>query len=258
MAALALGASAATAAGDTTPPRGAAGGVRSPVREPMELAITASDDGGLAAVTAVVDGAVVAQLALGGATAVEAAPLRVDLSALALGPHRLEVRLSDVAGNQATIHAGDVVVAGPPPVYTPTVRVTLGNPATTPATPGATPLPATHPATERRCAYPRLKMALTGRVRRTPGGRAILRRGRHRLTGSLTCRAGSRRIRAPRGISIQLAQKRGKRLFGKAGLVTTTGGMLSVRLSLRSSRTLIFSYPAGRPAARVRLAVLVR
>jgi hypothetical protein len=265
---------------DPTPPRGSVGGLRSPVRGGLTLEVDATDDGvGLATVRAIVDGAPLAQVALDAgcaadldpATPTPDAPLRgcahqatrvalpLDLSGRPIGTHRLQVRVADAAGNEADVYDGEIAVAGPDPVFTPTVTLKVGDPR--PAGSGGTAGGAgstSAPGTVPQCPRPQLSMALDQRPLRVSHGRPVLRaKARYRFRGRLTCRAQKVRHSAARGVPIEVLNRVGRRTFGVTGATTTTGGRLTMILSYRSSRTLIFRHRSTSGTSQVRIPIAV-
>lgn len=267
----------ASHAHDTTPPRGAVGGVRSPLHGPIDLAVTASDDRGLATASALVDGVAAAAIALSPSgceprgdaapaptdaqpvpctTTVRAASLRLDLAGFGAGPHRLRVLVGDVAGNVTAVFDGVVVVAGPRPAHSPIVQVRFGRSGS--PTPAPPVLPPVVPPRPPRCAAPWLSMMLAERPLRVRRGRPVLIAGRrHRFRGRLTCRVGRTRKAAPRGLRIELLATARGRVVGRTTIRTKQGGRVAVLISLRSSRTLVFRYREGRASSRVRIPVTV-
>ncbi len=265
---------------DSAPPRGSVGGLRSPVRGSLMLEVDATDEGtGLATAQAIVDGAPLGQVALDAGCAADLDPatptpdvplrgcahqvarvaLPLDLSGRSVGTHRLQVRIADAAGNEADVYDGELAVAGPDPVFTPTVTLKVGDPR--PAAPGgvshgagATSAPGTVP----QCPRPQLSMALDQRPLRVSHGRAVLRaKGNYRFRGRLTCRAGKVRHSATRGVPVEMLNRVGRRTFGVTGATTTTGGRLTIILSYRSSRTLIFRHRSTSGISQVRILITV-
>jgi hypothetical protein len=265
---------------DSAPPRGSVGGLRSPVRGGLTLEVDATDDGsGLATARAIVDGAPLAQVALDARCAADLDPatptpdaplggcahqatrmaLAVDLSGRPVGTHRLQVRVADAAGNEADVYDGEIAVAGPDPVFTPTVTLKVGDPR--PAAPGGASQGAgstSAPGTVPQCSGPQLSMALDQRPLRVSRGRLMLRaKARYRFRGRLTCRVGKVRRSAARGVPVEVLNRIGRRTFGVTGATTTTGGRLTMILSYRSSRTLIFRHRSTSGASQVRIPITV-
>jgi hypothetical protein len=279
---------------DAAAPRAAVAGLRAPASGILGLTVTANDTGlGLAGATASLDGVVVAtsdlgapascgdltpgdgvvDLALTGGcpAAVDAAPLPVDTTRVADGPHQLRVVVRDVAGNATTALDQTIAVRDTPPApASSTVTLTLGSgdDAGTPGgaggaggaaggvggasgggTPGAT----------AACAVPKLSMMLAQKPLRIARGRPVLAKGvRYRFTGRLTCQRGTRRVSAPRGTRIELLNIVKGRFFGKSGTTVRTGGAITIVLAYTSSRTIEFRYRStDGHASRVRIAVTV-
>ncbi|HZO35994.1 MAG TPA: hypothetical protein VFB41_03865 [Solirubrobacteraceae bacterium] len=261
-AALALCAGAAQAlpaTADTTPPRGSVSGSTGPARGEVTLLVSADDDGaGLASASAYVDGLPLATAALEAQQAARV-PLVLDLSRLASGEHSLRVRVADAAGNEAEIYDGTVTVAGPSPIYNPTVVLTIGDPPKPPSqAPVPTPRSGVLAASATSCASPRLSMALDQRPLRVKGGRPVLRAGtRYRYRGRITCLAGKTRRSAPRGTAVELLNRIGKRTWAVTGATTATGGRLTMILAYRSSRTLIFRHRSALGTSQVRLPITI-
>jgi hypothetical protein len=265
---------------DSASPRGSVGALRSPVRGNLALEVNAADDGvGLAVARAIVDGVPLAQAALDArcaddldpATPTPDAPLAgcahqatrvalaLDLSGQAVGTHRLQVRVADAAGNEADVYDGELAVAGPDPAFTPTVTLKVGDPRR--ATPGGGAGgtgSTTAPGTVPQCLAPLLSMALDQRPLRVSHGRPVLRaKGRYRFRGRLTCRAGKVRRNAARGVPVEVLNRVGRHTFGVTGATTTTGGRLTMILSYRTSRTLIFRHRSTSGTSQVRIAITV-
>jgi hypothetical protein len=265
---------------DPTPPRGSVGGLRSPVRGALTLEVDATDEGvGLATARAIVDGVPVAHAALdarcaadldpatptfdaplsGCAQQVLRVPLALDLSGQPVGVHHLEVRVADAAGNEAAVYDGELAVAGPDPVLTPSVTLKVGDPR--PAPPGGAAHGAgstTAPGTVPQCPRPQLSMAIDQRPLRVSHGRLVLRaKARYRFRGRLTCRVGKVRHSAARGVPVEVLNRVGRRTFGVTGATTATGGRLTIILSYRSSRTLIFRHRSTSGTSQVRISITV-
>jgi hypothetical protein len=265
---------------DPAPPRGSVGGQRSPVRGVLGLEVNAADDGGgLAVARAIVDGVPLAQVALDAHCAADLDPatptldvplsgcarqasrvaLPVDLSGQPVGAHRLQVRVADAAGNEADVYDAELAVAGPDPVFTPTVTLKVGDPrpsgsGSAAGAGGSAPAAGTVP----QCLRPRLSMALDQRPLRVARGHPVLRAGgRYRFRGRLTCRAGTVRRNAARGVPVEILNRVGRRTSGVTGATTTTGGRLTVILSYRSSRTLVFRHRSRNGSSQVRIPITV-
>jgi len=302
---------AARGAADTTPPSGAVGGVSSPASGVLKLRIYASDEGsGLAGTEAQLDGAPPVHLRLGSGEcperpalgseppagaecpeSVAGVPMTLDTQVVADGERPLRVRVTDGAGNTATLVDRMIVVRNAPhPTGTvASVTVGVGNQGE-----GEGGGESGHPARgegsqgkgkgaengkgkglalrRRRCRAPRLRMHLA-RPRpqwfTRPKFVPVLRWGGHYIyRGRLTCRVSGRRVYAPRGTPVNVfyrvweltfKRKRGPvRKLRKRPIRVRRGGRLRVRLGgFRSGRTLFFRYRSGRDRAHARVRVAV-
>lgn len=267
---------------DTAAPRGAIGGFMSPISGTLQLAVTASDEGvGLATASATVGGRPAGQVRLGADScgdlsttdpavdlpaggacpaAVSAVALPVDLTPFSVGRHQLQVRIADAVGNSSLILDEALDVAGPPPIYSPSVSLQIGDGGAVTAGEGA-------PIASRKavpvCLVPRLSMALQqAPLRTTPAGLPVLRKGRrYRFRGRLTCRVKAGRRSAPLGVPVSLVNRLGpggRLVLSKAGVVTRRAGRLTLVMSYRSSRTMTFRYrSADDTTARVQISIVV-
>lgn len=278
LAALVLGtsvAAGATQAADTTAPLGAVGGLQSPVRGTLAFTVDAVDgDSGLATAVALVDGAEAARATLGTGCPpaadpqsptqgcvhqVSGLPISIDLSAVAVGTHRLQVRVTDAAGNEATLFDGEFAVAGPDPVNVSTVTIAIGDQhaATKPPTTGGALTDQTTQPTPA-CLAPRLSMWLDQRPVRVAGRKPVLRASaRYRFRGHLTCLVDGHRRSAPRGTPVDILSRVKKRTTAVTGATTTAKGRVTVILSYPSSRTLVFRYRSTAGSSTVRIPILV-
>jgi hypothetical protein len=310
-AALILLAPASAAEGpDTTPPTGAVGGVRSPASGTLELRLYASDEGsGLANAEATLDGAPPAFVRLGSGScperpapgtepppgacpeSVSAVPLSLDTTAVADGERPLRVRVTDGAGNTATLVDRTIVVRNAPPTGIGTIAtVTVGVASQSSGeegNPGKGKGCEKGKACEqgkggekgkglalkrRRCRAPHLTMRLAKKPlwRTRPHHVPVLRYGRrYPYAGKLTCRAASgKRFLAPKGTPVDVYFRvwhlSFKRYHGPVKFVhvrrTKVGkkGRLKTRLGFRSGRTVLFRYhgPLKELAkAKLRLAI---
>ena len=296
---------AAFGAVDATPPTGSVGGVRSPASGTLELVLNASDPGsGLAAAEASLDGAPPSFVRLGAGTcpelpapgsepplgaecpeSVSGAALTLDTRAAPDGERSLRVRVTDGAGNTATLVDQAIVVRNAPPsgrgtTATVTVGISSGDE-------GDSSHPGNGKGAEkakgkkkgkglalkrRRCRAPHLRMRLARRPlwHTRPRHVPVLRYGRrYPYRGKLTCRAASgKRFLAPRGTPVDvyfrvwhLSFKRyhGPVKFSHVRRVKVgKKGRLKLRLGFRSGRTVLFRYHGPRKElarAKLRLAV---
>jgi hypothetical protein len=277
---------------DVDAPRGAVGGIVSPASGTLNLNVRATDSGvGLARVEATVDGALAASAALGGAGCADLSPddaavdlplgggcpaavtdlqLPVPTPTLGDGAHRLRVTATDAAGNTTVLVDQDLNVSNTPPDRQSTALLTLGTPGTTPGGGGSTGTVTgtggdgsgtvggvggtTTSGGGASCASPKLSVFLKDRPLRVVKGVPVLRRnGRYRFTGTLTCLAGGRRVKAPSGLGVSLYSTLGGRTYRKSGVVTRAGGALTAILSYPSARVIEFRYMSTR--VRIRIAV---
>ncbi|MFT4036284.1 MAG: hypothetical protein QM679_11990 [Patulibacter sp.] len=265
------------ATSDTAAPRGAVGGVTSPARGSLTLAIDAVDDGaGLATATILIDGAAVATLTFApGCQArdvtsagsgdqpgrcpsrVTQASLAADLSAQPAGVHHLRVAVADAAGNSADFVDRDLTVAGPDPVYSNTVQLTVGDPSLRQTTQSATQTTSSA-TTATACVKPRLSMWLDQRPLRLSHSVPVLRWGaRYRFRGRLTCLINGVRRGAPRGTPVGLSYRVKRRSHAVTGIATAPRGRIMVILAYRSSRTLTFRYRAANASSQVRIPIVI-
>lgn len=302
----ASGPATALGASDGTPPGGAVGGVRSPVAGTLKLLLNATDTGaGLAGAEASLEGGPTFFVRLGTGScpehpapasepppgaecpeSVSLAPLSLDTRSVGDGPRRLRVRVTDGAGNTATLVDQEIVVSNAPPSGDgTTASVTLGVGSAGDSGPssgghsgdGASGFGrgSSQALRVRACRAPRLRMRLARprpqwftRPRHVP----VLRYGGHYIyKGRLTCKVGRRRVNAPKGTPVnvfsrvwELTFKRHRgpvRKLRKRPIRVRKGGRLRVRLGgFRTGRTLYFRYRRGkeRTRAKVRVAVAPR
>src|SRR5262249_41612427 len=109
------------------------------------------------------------------------------------------------------------------------------------------------------CNSPRLSMELSQRPLKVSRGVPVLVSGkRYRFRGKLTCLVGTKRRSAPVKTGIELLNTIGKRTYRKGGTTVRTNGKITIILSYKSSRTLVFRYtnPDGR-RSQVKLKIKV-
>ncbi len=274
------------AVSDIAPPKGAVGGVQSPVSGVENLTLLASDDGvGLASATATLDGAPVANAVLGGPSCarlsssateidlplgadcpatVKSAPLAFDTSAVGDGPHQLTVTVSDASANATTVVDQTITVRNHPPAQSATLSLGLGTGPSAP-TPESAGAPsrvagAAGAAVARlpACVSPELSARMQSRpLRRSPHGVPVVIRATPILfVGRLTCLHGKRRVSATSGTVVDVLRKIGKRTLRLAGVRVAASGFRVV-LRLSSSRTIFFRYGSGASLRQVRIPVIV-
>jgi len=284
----------ALAATDGTAPTGSVGGVRSPASGNLELLLYVSDTGsGLASAEATLDGAPPAVVQLGACPepppgaecpeSVSGVVLTLDTRAVPDGERPLRVRVTDGAGNTATLVDQTIVVRNAPHATGTVASVTVGV---------GSEDGSDHPGRgegkqgkgkgaekgkglalkRRRCRAPRLAMRLARRPlwHTRPRHVPVLRYGRrYPYKGKLTCRSVSgKRFLAPRGTPVHvyfrvwhLSFKRyhGPVRFRHVRRVKVgKKGRLKLRLGFRSGRTVLFRYhgPLKELAkAKLRLAI---
>lgn len=295
----------ALGAADGSAPEGAVGGVHSPATGMLKLLLNASDTGaGLAGAEASLDGGPTAFVRLGTGScpehpapasepppgaqcpeAVSSVPLSLDTRAVADGSRRLRVRVTDGAGNTATLVDQEIVVRNAPRTdggTTASVTLGVGSKGDSPSgggggsdDSGSSDRGSSQALRARGCRAPRLRMGLA-RPRpqwfTRPKYVPVLRfRGRYIYKGRLTCRVGKRRVSAPKGTPVnvfsrvwELTFKRHRgpvRKLRKRPIRVRNGGRLRVQLGgFRTGRTLYFRYRRGnlRARAKVRVAVAPR
>ncbi|HWI71559.1 MAG TPA: hypothetical protein VNT55_06365 [Baekduia sp.] len=276
---------------DPDPPRGAVGGVSSPASGTLMLNVRATDAGiGLASAQASVDGVVVAATGLGGPgcgdlspadpaidlplgggcpSTVEDLRLPVPTTAFGDGAHRLQVSVTDAAGNRSVLVDQPFTINNTPPGGQSSALLTLGTGESTasPSGPGAggggtesvAGAGSTASGSRAACLAPRLSMFLKNKSLRVVKGVPVLRRnGRYRYSGTLTCAVGGRRVHAHSGVVVSLSNQIGRRTYRKRGVVTRSDGSLAVVLAYPSSRLLDFRYTsADGTTTRVRIRITV-
>ena len=300
---VAAGSAVALGAADGTAPEGAVGGVRNPASGTLELRIDAYDEGsGLAAAEATLDGGPTSYARLGTGScpehpavgsepppgaecpeSVSRVPLTVDTRAVADGERQLRVRVTDGAGNTATLVDQTLVVSNAPHATGSVASVTVGVGSTDSSGSGTGDgegqsgqqgggRGASLSLLRKRCRAPRLRMGLA-RPRpqwfTRPKFVPVLRFGGHYIyKGRLTCRVRGRRVSAPRGTPVnvfsrvwELTFKRHRgpvRKLRKRPIRVRKGGRLRVRLGgFRSGRTLFFRYHRDEDHARAKVRVAV-
>ena len=176
------------------------------------------------------------------------------------------MRVGDAAGNVSAKVERVITVDNTPPIYTSTVSVHVGTGVETPPSPpsgaGAPPPPG-FPGTlaALTCQAPRLSVTLSRKpLRRLRNGVPVLRAGKaYRFSGRLTCRSGTRRVNAPRGIPIELYHNVGRRLIRKPFGKTALHGRVAFNLRLYGKRVLVFRVRGSRRElvqVRIRVAVV--
>jgi hypothetical protein len=291
---------AALGAADGTAPTGSVGGVRSPAAGTLKLLLSATDTGaGLAGAEASLDGGASSFVRLGAGScpehpgagsepppgaecpeSVSSVPLSLDTRSVADGSHQLLVRVTDGAGNTATLVDEAIVVRNAPRTgagTTASVAIGIGSEGDSAISDGGvaaggSPDRGSPQALRTRvCRAPRLRMRLAQRPLwyTRPRHVPVLGFGRrYAFKGRLTCRVAGRRVSAPRGTPVnvfyrvwELTFKRHRgpvKKLRKRPIRVRKGGRLKVRLGgFRSGRTLIFRYRRGNAVARSKPRVAV-
>jgi hypothetical protein len=272
---------AESGAPDTTPPRGAVGGLRSPASGTLELRLTASDGGwGLANAEASLDdsittfarlgaGACPEHPALGGPepppgscpASVSGVALPLDTRSLLDGSHRLTVRVADAAANTATLLDRTIAVRNAPPsgrgpIASVTVGVAGGKAGASAGHPGGGHPPPGNGEGHGRCRRPKLKMRLARKPlwRTRPHHVPVLRYGRrYPYKGKLTClNPSGKRVPAAKGTPVEvyyrvwhLSFKRPKgpvKYVRLRKIKVGKKGRLRVGLRFKTGRTILFRY----------------
>jgi hypothetical protein len=262
---------------DGTPPAGAVGGVQSPIDTggTLNLLLQATDNGaGLAAAEASVDGVASVFVRLGtgscperpaannqalGELPVAGCPesvsgVHVPINVGATpGSRRLQVSVTDAAGNTTTLVDQTIVVQSPTLPGASTVTVGIGNPGSSPAstavggvqgifysvTPGGKSVACQLPALSMRLASKPLRYA----KHHVP---VLLSRRPYVFRGRLTCLLHNRRVSAPTGTVLRVFVKVGRRTYNSGrGTMIVHNGNLRAILAYWNSRTIFFRYRPG-------------
>jgi hypothetical protein len=104
-------------------------------------------------------------------------------------------------------------------------------------------------ASATSCNSPRLSMQLSQKPLKVSKSVPVLVSGkRYRFRGKLTCLVGGKRRSAAAKTPIELLNTIGKKTYRKGGATVRSGGAITMILSYKSSRTLVFRYtnPDGR------------
>ena len=281
---------------DTGAPHGAVSGFHSPASDTVTLDVPATDDGvGLQSATAEVDGTPVSSAGYGDADCKDISTtspgmdlpfglvgqndvgqpplpvgcvgrgtvsLSVDTRTLTDGGHRLEVLVTDLAGNPTPVMDQTIEVHNAPSTDSATRSLQIGSGGVPTATANATTRAAENgvaSAQATSCLAPQLSVVLADRPLRIKKGVPVLRSGgRYKFTGRLTCQVGNRRRVAPKHAILDILSRIGKRTRSDYGTTTAPRGVVSVILSFTKSRTLIFRFTsAENKHAEVRIRIIV-
>jgi hypothetical protein len=198
--------------------------------------------------------------------------LRFDSTLYPDGPHRLDVKVFDIAGNEF-----DSPLDGLGPNHTFTITnhpVTCGNPCDRPLNIGSGSTPQQNGSGNNNnnngsggvagvsatsCPSPKLSMELSQKPLRISHGVPVLKYGkRYRFRGRLTCVVNHKRVSAAKSTRIDLLNKVGKKTVTKGGTTVRHSGRITIILAYKSSRTLTFRYtnPDGkRSQVKIRIKV---
>lgn len=187
---------------------------------------------------------------------VTAAPIDINVAALAEGPHSVQVVVADAVGNEATLMSSSFVVFDPPrtPQQTSvTLGLNAGGPAvpTSPATGGGSSGGSvlsdggvlTETAAGRACEKPRLSVMMVTRPSGVYRSWVLVRRGTTVFfRGRVTCLVNGKRVAPPTGTQVRVS-----RLRSRGGFVDARRPVLRRDGTFRwfqtrvTSRTLRFS-----------------
>lgn len=282
----------AVTASDTAAPTGSAYLASDPVRDRvLRVRVNAQDLGaGLGEARVLIDGQPAATADLSGGCAdlepgglldlpatgmcrsqVVAEPIDINVGALAVGPHSVQVVVTDAVGNEATLLSSSFVVFDPPngPQQT---SVTLGLNAGGPGAPG--PLTTTGGAVSgggalppaqagRACVQPRLSAMMATRPAGVHGSRVRVRRGTTvYFRGRVTCLVNGRRVAPPAGTQVRVSnlRARGRVVDARRPVLRRDGTFrwFQTRVTTRTLRFSIVGVPVRRAQVTFRLQALTR
>lgn len=282
----------AVTASDTVAPSGSAYLASEPVRDRvLRVRLNAQDLGvGLGQARVLIDGQLAATADLsGGCTDLEpgglldlpaagmcraqvvAEPIDIDVAALAVGPHSVQVVVTDAVGNEATLLSSSFVIFDPPngPQQT---SVTLGLNAGGPGAPG--PLTTTGGAVSgggaltataagRACVQPRLSVMMVTRPAGVHRSRVLVRRGTTVFfRGRVTCLRNGRRVAPPAGTQVRVSnlRSRGRVVDARRPVLRRDGTFrwFQTRVTTRTLRFSIVGVPVRRAQVTFRLRALTR
>jgi hypothetical protein len=179
------------------------------------------------------------------------------------GPHTLSVKLYDASGRVADVLKDYATTfLNHPDHGNPTANLNIGSGNTAqPNGSGGNNGGSGGVAGESQtsCDSPRLSMELSQRPLKVSKGVPVLVSGkRYRFRGKLTCLTDGKRRSAPAKTPIELLNAIGKRTYRKGGATVRDNGAITLILSYKSSRTLVFRYtnPDGR-RSQVKLKIKV-
>jgi hypothetical protein len=189
----------------------------------------------------------------------------IDTTAFADGNHTLTVKVFDAAGNETdglTDYAFEILNHPPTGTNTATLDIQSGSTSQTNGSQngaGGGGTGGVKGASASSCSSPKLSMELSQKPLRVSHGHPVLKKGkRYRFRGRLTCVVNTKRHSAPVSTRIDLLNVVGKRTVRKGGTTVRSAGKITIILSEKSSRTLVFRYtnPDGK-TSQVKLKIQV-
>lgn len=188
--------------------------------------------------------------------------LDVDTTRFDDGDHRLTIKLYDAAGNESDVLKDYATTIVNHPNYgssTATLHVGSGGATPQPGTSGGSGSGGVAGESATSCSSPRLSMELTQKPLRISNGAPVLQYGkRYRFRGRLTCLVKNKRHSAPVRTPIELFSTIGKKTYRKGGATVRSKGAITLILSYKSSRTLVFRYTnADGRRSQVKLKIVV-
>jgi hypothetical protein len=179
------------------------------------------------------------------------------------GPHTLDVKLYDASGRVADVlkdYKTTFLNHPDPGNKSADLRIGSGNTAQQNGSGGnGNGSGGVAGASATSCNSPRLSMELSQKPLKLSRGVPVLVSGkRYRFRGKLTCLVGTKRRSAAAKTPIELLNTLGKRTYRKGGATVRSNGAITLILSYKSSRTLVFRYtnPDGR-RSQVKLKIKV-
>ncbi len=172
--------------------------------------------------------------------------LHVDTSQIADGDHNLEVKVFDASGRSNTVpYVVPLSIDNHVNLGSDSQTLTIGtsSPTVLPGGGGTGGGGGVAGATATSCSSPKLSMFLSQKPLRVSHGVPVLQSGkRYRFRGRLTCVIKGKRQSAPKRTRIDLRNTVGKKTIIKGGTTVRDKGNITIILSYKSSRTLIFRY----------------
>ncbi len=193
--------------------------------------------------------------------------IRLDSTLWSDGPHTLAVKLWDASGRVADVlkdYKTEFRNGKDPKNCSPNCSspLSIGSGTTTQENgsgSNGTGTGGVAGASATSCNSPRLSMELSQKPLKVSKGVPVLVSGkRYRFRGKLTCLVGTKRKSASPKTPIELLNTIGKRTYRKGGATVRDKGAITLILSYKSSRTLVFRYtnPDGR-RSQVKLKIKV-